>query len=92
VRVTWDPAAYERASWEATGLYDGGAVAHAWGTETGWFEYAYEVVAPEAKGPPRRRGLACLTRFALRARVSSEYPGSTSPPDGASAFEVTLDG
>jgi mannan endo-1,4-beta-mannosidase len=92
VRVSWDPATYERASWEATGLYDGGAVAHAWGTETGWFEYAYEVVAPEGKGraAPRRPRLPYA--LALRARVSSEYPGSTSPPDGASAFEVTLDG
>ncbi|HVR00554.1 MAG TPA: cellulase family glycosylhydrolase [Polyangia bacterium] len=92
VRVSWDPATYERASWEATGLYDGGAVAHAWGTETGWFEYAYEVVAPEpnARAAPRRPRLPYA--LALRARVSSEYPGSTSPPDGASAFEVTLDG
>jgi mannan endo-1,4-beta-mannosidase len=94
VHVTWDPGAYERAAWEATGLYDGGAIAHAWGTETGWFEYVYEIVSPEAaatkRAAPRRpREPYALT---LRARVSSEFPGAKSPPDGASAFEVTLDG
>src|SRR5450432_722025 len=92
VHVAWDPATYDRAAWEATGLYDGGAIAHAWGTETGLFEYAYEVVAADAQGraaPTRARGPYALE---LRARVSSEFPGATSPPDGASAFEVTLDG
>jgi hypothetical protein len=92
-RVTWDPTTYERAAWEATGIYDGGAVAHVWGTETGWYEYAYEIVAPDAKprptGPTRAPVATLLT---VRARVSSEFPGTTSPPDGASAFEVTLDG
>jgi mannan endo-1,4-beta-mannosidase len=92
LHVTWDPSTYERAAWEATGLYDGGAIAHAWGTETGWFEYAYEILAPDAKAraaPRRAREPYALT---LRARVSSEFPGTRSPPDGASAFEVTLDG
>jgi mannan endo-1,4-beta-mannosidase len=94
VHVTWDPGAYERAAWEATGLYDGGAIEHAWGTETGWFEYVYEIVAPEAAAtkraaPRRAREPYALT---LRARVSSEFPGAKSPPDGTSAFEVTLDG
>jgi mannan endo-1,4-beta-mannosidase len=93
VRVTWDPSTYERAAWEATGLYDGGAISHAWGTETGWFEYMYEIVAADAAAPTRggrhTRGPYALT---LRARVSSEFPGASSPPDGASAFEVTLDG
>jgi len=92
VRVSWDPSAYARAAWESTGLYDGGAIAHAWGTETGWFEYAYEVVAAD----PKARAAPARTRepwaLSVRARVSSEFPGSTSPPDGASAFEVTLDG
>jgi mannan endo-1,4-beta-mannosidase len=92
VHVSWAPETYERAAWEATGLYDGGAIAHAWGTETGWFEYDYEIVAAASKvrfAPSRAREPYALT---LRARVSSEFPGATSPPDGASAFEVTLDG
>jgi mannan endo-1,4-beta-mannosidase len=99
VHVTWDPSMYDRAAWEATGLYDGGAIAHAWGTETGWFEYMYEIVAPpipkENEGKSRRaRATRAREPYALtlRARVSSEFPGATSPPDGSSAFEVTLDG
>jgi mannan endo-1,4-beta-mannosidase len=94
VHVTWDPATYERAAWEATGLYDGGAIAHAWGTETGWFEYMYEIVPPAAAPPGRAKARRAREPYALslRARVSSEFPGATSPPDGASAFEVTLDG
>jgi mannan endo-1,4-beta-mannosidase len=90
LRVTWEPETYERAAWESTGLYDGGAVAHAWGTETGWFEYTYEVVTPTA--PPRVRRGRDPYALTLRARVSSEFPGSSSPPDGTSPFEVTLDG
>jgi mannan endo-1,4-beta-mannosidase len=100
VRVTWDPATYDRAAWEATGLYDGGVITHAWGTETGWFEYMYEIVGAQvakdgAPGKPARvRATRAREPYALtlRARVSSEFPGATSPPDGASAFEVTLDG
>ncbi|MDB4981990.1 MAG: Endo,4-beta-mannosidase [Myxococcales bacterium] len=93
-RVTWDPKTFDRAAWESTGVYGAGAVEHVWGTETGWFEYAYEVAAvdennPKGKKPTRVQLPRVLT---LRARVSSEYPGSVSPPDGASAFEVTLDG
>jgi hypothetical protein len=92
-RVTWDPTTYERASWESTGIYDGGAVVHVWGTETGWFEYSYEIIESDSKprptGPVRVRLARTLT---VRARVSSEYPGTTSPPEGASAFSVTLDG
>ena len=104
-RVTWDPGAYDRAAGEATGLDDGGAIVHTWGTETGWFEYAYEIVPAHERDDkddnsdqidkPRRPAPAHPRYpFALsvRARVSSEYPGSTSPPEGASAFEVTLDG
>jgi mannan endo-1,4-beta-mannosidase len=90
-RVTWDPTAFDHAAWESTGVYGAGAVEHVWGTETGWFEYAYEIAARDAKAkkPARVRLPRSLT---VRARVSSEYPGSVSPPDGASAFEVTLDG
>jgi mannan endo-1,4-beta-mannosidase len=90
-RVTWDPKAFDKAAWEATGTYSAGVVEHVWGTETGWFEYSYEIVAPDEKAKKAAR--VSLPRvLTLRARVSSEYPGNVSPPDGASAFEVTLDG
>jgi hypothetical protein len=91
-RVTWEPATFDRATWESTGIYDGGAVSHVWGTETGWFEYAYEIVPPDADKPARPGRVRLPYALTVRARVSSEYPGSTSPPDGASTFEVTLDG
>jgi mannan endo-1,4-beta-mannosidase len=100
-RLTWEPSAYDRAAWEATGIYDGGAVAHVWGTETGWFEYAYEVVTPEAARneksdkpakPPKPARVRLPYALTVRARVSSEYPGSLSPPNGSTTFEVTLDG
>jgi Cellulase (glycosyl hydrolase family 5) len=95
-RVTWDPGAYDRAAWEATGIYEGGALVHAWGTETGWFEYAYEVVSDDPDDPEGRPAAARPARLpsslSIRARVSSEYPGAISPPDGASTFEVTVDG
>ena len=35
---------------------------------------------------------AAPSRLTVRARVSSEFPGTLSPPDGASAFEVSIDG
>jgi mannan endo-1,4-beta-mannosidase len=92
VHVTWEPETYERAAWEATGLYDGGAISHAWGTETGWFEYMYEIVAGDAVAARRGRRAREPYALTLRARVSSEFPGAASPPDGASSFEVTLDG
>ncbi|HVZ71000.1 MAG TPA: hypothetical protein VHJ20_01385 [Polyangia bacterium] len=91
LRVAWDPKTFDKAAWESTGVYGAGVVEHVWGTETGWFEYAYEIVADEgkAKRPARVRLPRVIT---LRARVSSEFPGNVSPPDGVSAFEVTLDG
>lgn len=99
--ITWDPTAFARADWEATGSYGGGEIEHAWGAETGWFEYEYEVpasepapsgdaagAAPAVATARRARGLTAI----VRARVSSEYPGTLSPPDGASRFTVSLDG
>jgi mannan endo-1,4-beta-mannosidase len=93
LRVSWDPATYHSAYWEATGVYTGGAIEHAWGGESGWFEYAYDVATPPVS--PARKAKAAPgvgRRLSVRARVSSEYPGTLSPPDGVSAFEVSLDG
>ena len=98
-RIAWDPPAFERASWETTGVYRGGALIHAWGAETGFFEFGYDVAGAGAAGDAgatRARGLtkgdsAVVRALALRARVSSEYPGTLSPPDGASQLQVWLD-
>lgn len=85
-RVVWDPPAFVRADWEASGFYAGGVLEHVWGTERGYFEYEYEMTGDDTptKTAPRR--------LVLRARLSSEYPGTLSPPDGASAFRVSIDG
>jgi len=87
-RLSWDPLTFARASWEASGAYAGGVLAHVWGTETGFFEYDYEI-APSALSDTPSRPPA---RVWIRARLSSEYPGTISPPDGVSAFEVSIDG
>jgi mannan endo-1,4-beta-mannosidase len=98
VTVTWDPTTYARADWETSGVHGGGEVEHAWGGESGWFEYEYQVAEPPAASswsstfstgtstPGLVRGVV------VRARVSSEFPGTSSPPDGTSTFEVSLDG
>lgn len=87
--VSWDPAGFDRAFWESTGVYDGGRLIHAWGGETGWFEYVFEVPPRAADGAVAPLGTGTVT---VQARVSSEYPGTLSPPDGVSAFSVSIDG
>lgn len=86
--VSWAPAEFSRAFWEASGVYDGGRLIHAWGGETGWFEYDFEV-PPPAEGTTVALVKGTVT---VRARVSSEYPGTLSPPGGVSAFSVSIDG
>jgi mannan endo-1,4-beta-mannosidase len=88
LRLSWAPETFARADWEASGFYAGGVLRHVWGTATGWFEYAFEL-PPAPPGAEARRVPAALE---LRARLSSEFPGDVSPPDGASAFVVSLDG
>lgn len=97
--VTWDPTELARASWEASGTYAGGVLVHVWGSETGFFEFDYEVAArpAPAAAPSPSRGPESATRapplrLTLRARLSSEFPGASSPPDGASVVEVSIDG
>jgi hypothetical protein len=97
---SWEPQAFLRASWESSGFYAGGTLAHVWGTETGFFEYAFEVPSSSPSSPADPRPAPRASRetggsdawLELTARLSSEYPGDTSPPGGASAFEVEIDG
>jgi hypothetical protein len=90
--VTWDPSAYARADWEASGIARGGAIEHAWGGETGWFEYEYEIAAPPPASAPGAARADDGARPWVRVRVSSEYPGALAPADGSSRFQVSLDG
>jgi mannan endo-1,4-beta-mannosidase len=76
------PEAFARGRWQHVGTWEGGALVHAYGARTGFFEYRF--AAPPGAGP--------AGRLELRVRLSSEYPGTTSPPDGGSRVQVTLDG
>ena len=85
-QLTWDPVNYARADWEATGQYAGGALEHVWGSEVGWFEYAFDMPASSLA---LTKGVRSVE---LHARVSSEFPGTRAPPNGQSNVSVTLDG
>ena len=92
-RVAWDPPAFARAEWETSGFYPGGVLEHVWGAESGYFEFEYEVTdGPATQAHAGAAGRGTPRRLVLRARLSSEYPGTLSPPDGASAFRVSIDG
>jgi mannan endo-1,4-beta-mannosidase len=71
---------FSRAWFEEAGSWDGGILVHAYGRRTGWFEYRF---AGPAFVP---------SRLEIRARLSSEYPGATAPPDGYSRVKVLVDG
>lgn len=89
--VSWDPTELARAGWEASGTYAGGVLVHVWGSETGFFEYDYEVIpARPSPGPVPPR--PSPRHLMLSARLSSEFPGTASPPDGVSTFEASIDG
>jgi mannan endo-1,4-beta-mannosidase len=80
VALRLDPGGFAAARWERLGVWDGGALAHAYGADDGWFEWRFGGVG------------FVPARLALRARISSEYPGSQAPRDGGSTVEVQLDG
>ena len=72
------PSAFTSARWERLGTYGDGADAHAYGAGDGWFDYTFTL----------RRGATPT----LEARLSSEWPGKTAPPDGGSDVAVLVDG
>lgn len=76
--ITIPPSAFSDGRWERVGSWGEGAQTHAYGAGDGWFEYVFDL--PRAATPT------------LEARLSSEWPGSTAPPDGGSRVEVRVDG
>jgi mannan endo-1,4-beta-mannosidase len=76
--ITIPPSAFAGARWERLGSWGEGARAHAYGGGDGWFEYAFFL--PRAARPT------------LEARLSSEWPGFSAPPDGGSRVQVLVDG
>jgi mannan endo-1,4-beta-mannosidase len=75
------PGDFSAARWERVGTWDGGALVHAYGAEVGYFEYRFQL--PAGRTPKELR---------IRARLSSEFPGTHSPPDGISRVTLTIDG
>jgi mannan endo-1,4-beta-mannosidase len=75
------PGDYTRAHWERTGSWDGGALVHVYGSETGFFEYRFTIPAD-----------VDAHTLVIRARLSSDFPGPRGPPDALSRVEVTIDG
>lgn len=76
------PADFMRARFERVGYWAGpGAVAHAYGGDTGSFVYRFT--------PPLL--YYAPTFIEIEARMSSEWPGAVSPPDGGSQVELLID-
>jgi mannan endo-1,4-beta-mannosidase len=77
------PDRFDTGRFERVGAWDGGALLHAYGAGDGWFEWKFDV-------PQLPSGAA--QALELAARVSSEFPGTSAPPDGGSRVTVSLDG
>ncbi len=69
---------FVRGRFLGMGHYDRGRVAHVWGEGHGFWEY------------PVPRLPAGVHRLSITLRLSSEYPGSSAPPDGTSPVVVSL--
>ncbi len=79
------PVAFARARFERAGVWTGGALEHAYGADSGSFRYRF--AAPvSALGPARP------ARIDIQARLSSEWPGTSAPPEGGSLVKVRVDG
>ncbi len=70
---------FDLAHWERGGRWVQSGTPHAYGAGDGWFEWRFAVAAP-------------VHGLVVRARLSSELPGSSAPPDAWSIVDVELDG
>jgi mannan endo-1,4-beta-mannosidase len=75
------PEAFAEARFERAGSWAGGPILHAYGANVGRFTYRFQ--APPGGAPGALQ---------IEARLSSEWPGAASPPDGGSPVRVLLDG
>jgi hypothetical protein len=79
------PPEFRQARFERLGVWEGKPAVHFYGAESGDVEYRF--VLPAASLTPH--GVAELE---VVARMSSEWPGASAPPDGGSLLRVELDG
>ncbi|MCS6914664.1 MAG: hypothetical protein RMK29_10350 [Myxococcales bacterium] len=75
------PDGFALCRFERAGVWAGGAVLHTYGADTGHCDYRF--VGPGAPPP---------TQVRIAARLSSEWPGASAPPEGGSEVRVLLDG
>ena len=80
VVVALDPEHFATGRFERVGTWDSGSVHHAYGAGDGWFEWRFAAPAEAARS------------LTVEARLSSEFPGESAPPDGTSRVRVSIDG
>jgi hypothetical protein len=73
------PGEFARARFEHQGTWDQTALFHFYGAGAGQVDYRF--VGPNAP----------LERLTIRARLSSEWPGTHAPPDGGSKVALVID-
>jgi mannan endo-1,4-beta-mannosidase len=73
------PGEFADARFENAGTWDQTPLFHAYGQGSGRFRYRFSATG---KAP---------AEAIVRARISSEWPGTSAPPDGGSMVEVRLD-
>jgi len=79
------PPEFRQARFERLGVWEGKPAVHFYGAESGDVEYRF--VVPAASLTPQ-----ALAEVEVVARMSSEWPGASAPPDGGSLLRVELDG
>lgn len=79
------PSEFRSARFERLGFWDGKPAAHFYGAESGDVEFRFAL-------PTDAHALQALSALVVEARLSAEWPGVASPPDGGSLVRVELDG
>jgi mannan endo-1,4-beta-mannosidase len=74
------PERFSSGRFERVGVWNGGPLVQAYGAGDGWFEWRFTM--PQSPSP----------HVIFIARLSSEFPGSTAPPDGGSHVILSIDG
>lgn len=79
------PSEFRSARFERLGYWDGKPAAHFYGAESGDVEYRFAL-------PADSQVVQSASALVVEARLSAEWPGVASPPDGGSLVRVELDG
>ena len=79
------PPQFHKARFERLGVWDGKPAVHFYGADSGDLEFRF-------LSPPESQRPRLLSEIEVAARLSSEWPGASAPPDGGSPVRVELDG